>query len=57
MCCLDYAERPHPGNQLSLMLQQLVFLGVILSSHRICTCSHRIRIQGTPKKVPLFDQP
>ena len=27
MYCLDYAERPHPGNQLSFMLHELVFLG------------------------------
>ena len=27
MCCLDYAERSHPGNQLSFMLHELVFLG------------------------------
>ena len=27
MYCLDYVERPHPGNQLSFMLHELVFLG------------------------------
>ena len=27
MYCLDYAERPHPGNQLSFMLHELVLLG------------------------------
>ena len=26
MYCLDYAERPRPGNQLSFMLHELVFL-------------------------------
>ena len=27
MYCLDYAERPHSGNQLSFMMHELVFLG------------------------------
>ena len=27
MYCLNYAERPHPGNQLSFMLHELEFLG------------------------------
>ena len=40
MYCLDYAERPHPGNQL----HELVFLGMIHSSHRIYIRSHLIRI-------------
>ena len=26
MYCLDYAERPYPGNQLSFMLHDLVLL-------------------------------
>ena len=31
MQCLDYAERPHPSNQLSFMLDELV--GVFLGYH------------------------
>ena len=27
MCCLEYTERPDPGDQLSFMLNKLVLLG------------------------------
>ena len=44
MYCLGYAERPHPGTQLSFMLHELVFWDVIRSSHRILTRLHRCEI-------------
>ena len=46
--CLDYAERPHPGNQLPFTLYECCMNwyshGVIRSSHRIRTRSRPIRI-------------
>ena len=44
MHCLDYAERPHPGNQLSFMLHELVFLGYHSQFASYTYTSQRIRI-------------
>ena len=50
MYCLDYAERPQPDNQPSVMLHELVFFGY--HSDSLCVRTHSLR---TGKVVKFYN--